>query len=106
MTNQELQTIFQTAEAEAQNIFDVYEFLTDYEERYKEMPIAKVRHTIYDAYELYCSHKNKVSDIISAIINADYSNLINHFNFNDLINQIPEEFRPLLSQLIEENMDL
>jgi hypothetical protein len=106
MTNNELQQIFQTAETDSENIFDIYDFLADYEEKYKEMKISKIKPTIYDAYELYCNHKNKVSDIITAIINADYSNLVNHFNFNDLINQIPEEFRPLLSQLIEENMDL
>jgi len=106
MTNLQLQTIFQSAEADSETIFDTYEFLADYAEEYLEMPMAKIKPTIYDAYELYCSHKNKVSDIIAAIINADYSNLINQFNFNDLINQIPEEFRPLLSQLIEESMDL
>lgn len=106
MTNQQLELIFKTAEDESETVFDVYEFLENYADKYQEMPIAKIKPTIYDAYELYCSHKNKVGDIITAIINADYSNLVSHFNFNDLINQIPEEFRPLLSQLIEENMDL
>lgn len=106
MTNLQLQTIFQTAEAESETIFDTYEFLADYAEGYLEMPIAKIKPTIYDAYELYCSHKNKVSDIIEAIIKADYSNLIKQFNFDDLINQIPEEYRPFLAQLIEENLDI
>lgn len=105
MTNQELQAIFQAAENEAETIFDVYEFLSGYEGKYLEMPFAKIKPTIYEAYELYYSHKNKVGDIIQAIITADYSNLIKQFNYDDLINQIPEEYRAVFTQLIEENLE-
>ena len=102
MTNQELQTIFQAAEAETQNIFDVYEFLMDHAEAYQEMPIAKIKPTIYDAYELYCSHKNKGMAILNAILKADYSDLINQFSLDKLFGQIPEQYQETILQLLEE----
>lgn len=102
MTNQELQTIFQAAEVETQNIFDVYEFLAGYAEAYQEMPISKIKPTIYDAYELYCSHKNKGMAILNAILNADYSDLINQFSLDKLFNQIPEQYQEVIMQLLEE----
>lgn len=102
MTNNELQIIFQTAEAESETIFDTYEFLIDYEEKYKDMPIAKIKPTIYDAYELYCSHKNKGMAILNAILKADYSDLINQFSLDKLFNQIPEQYQEAIMQLLEE----
>lgn len=102
MTNQELQTIFQAAEVETQNIFDVYEFLIGYAEAYQEMPIAKIKPTIYDAYELYCSHKNKGMAVLNAILKADYSDLINQFSLDKLFNQIPEQYQEAIMQLLEE----
>jgi hypothetical protein len=102
MTNNELQAIFIAAEEASENIFDIYEFLTKYEEQYKQSNFSKIKPSIYDAYELYYSHKNKAEEIISSILNADYTKLIEQFSLESLVNQIPEEFRPFLSQLIEE----
>lgn len=102
MTNKQLHTIFQAAEAESETIFDTYEFLMEYEEDYKEMPIAKVKPSIYDAYELYCSHKDKGMAILNAILKADYSEIIDQFNLDKLFNQIPEEYRSVITQLLEE----
>lgn len=102
MTNNELQQIFQTAETKAENIFDIYEFLADYEEEYKKMKISKIKSTIYDAYELYCSHKNKWQDILDTILSTDYSSIVQQFNFKDIIEQLPEELKPLLSILADE----
>lgn len=102
MTNKELQTIFQSAEAESETIFDTYEFLADYEEEYLKMPMSKIKETIYDAYELYCSHKNKGMAILNAILKADYSDLINQFSLDKLFNQIPEQYQGTIIQLLEE----
>lgn len=102
MTNLQLQTIFQSAEADSETIFDTYEFLADYAEDYLEMPIAKIKPTIYDAYELYCSHKNKGMAVLNAILKADYSDLINQFSLDKLFNQIPEQYQEAIMQLLEE----
>lgn len=102
MTNNQLHTIFQTAESGADNIFDVYDFLNDYAEEYQEMPIAKVKPTIYDAYELYCSHKNKGLEILNAILKADYSAIIDQFDLEKLFNNIPEQYQGVIAQLLEE----
>lgn len=102
MTNNELQQIFQTAENNAENIFDIYEFLSNYSDEYLKMPIAKIKPSIYDAYELYYNHKNKWQGILDTILNTDYSSIVEQFNFKDIIEQLPEEFKPLLSILVDE----
>lgn len=102
MTNNELQQIFQTAETNAKNIFDIYEFISNYSDEYLKMPIAKIKPSIYDAYELYCSHKNKWQDILDTILKTDYSSIVEQFNFKDIIEQLPEELKPLFSILVDE----
>jgi hypothetical protein len=106
MTNKELTTIFDLAELNAENIFDTYDFLKDYEESYKEMQIANIKPTIYDAYELYCSHKNNVVEAVKYILDeADFSSIIDAFSLTNLFESIPEEYRSIFKQLIEENLD-
>lgn len=103
MTNKDLITIFELAEASSDNIFDVYEALEEHADAYNEMSIANIILTIYDAYELYCSHKNKGKDILNAIVNADFSSIIEQFDLGKLFDQIPEEYQSLMKQLIQEN---
>lgn len=105
MTNKDLITIFELAEASSDNIFDVYEALEEHAEAYNEMSIAKIVLTIYDAYELYCSHKNKANDILNAIINADFGSIIEQFDLGKLFDQIPEEYKGLFEQLIAESIN-
>ena len=105
MTNKELTTIFELAEASSDNIFDIYEALEEHAEAYNEMSIAKIILTIYDAYELYCNHKNKVGDILNAIVNADFSSIAEQFDLGKLFNQIPEEYKGLFEQLIAESIN-
>lgn len=102
MTNNELQQIFQTAETNAESIFDIYDFLVDYEEEYKEMKISKIKPTIYDAYELYCSHKNKGLEVVQAILEGDYGKIISQFDLSKLFGQIPQEYQSFILQLLEE----
>lgn len=102
MTNKELEAIFIIAEQNSENIFDIYEELSKYKEQYKKMKIAKIKPTIYDAYELYCNHKNKLMDMFEKVLTADYSNIIEQFDLKKLIDQIPEEYRGVLEQLVEE----
>lgn len=104
MTNSELKQIFEAVEIEAENIFDIYDALADFEESYREMNIAKIKPSIYDAYELYVTHKNKDKwkHILNAILKADYSELIAHFSLDKLFDQIPEEYKDTILQLLEE----
>ena len=102
MTNKELEAIFIIAEQNSENIFDIYEELSKYKEQYKKMKIEKIKPTIYDAYELYCNHKNKLIDMFEKVLTADYSNIIEQFDLKKLIDQIPEEYRGVLEQLVEE----
>lgn len=102
MTNNELQQIFQTAETNAKNIFDIYEFISNYSDEYLKMPIAKIKPSIYDAYECYYSHKNKWQDILDTILKTDYSSIVEQFNFKDIVEQLPEELKPLFSILVDE----
>lgn len=100
--NKELQELFISAETGAETIFDIYEFLADYEEEYNKLPIAKIKNSIYDAYELYSNSKTDMEKIVDRILNADYSKLIEQFNIEKLFNQIPEEYRGIITQLLEE----
>ena len=103
MTNKELITIFELAEASSDNIFDVYEALEVHADAYNEMSIANIVLTIYDAYELYCNHKNKANDVLNAIVNADFSSIVEQFDLGKLFDQIPEEYKGLFEQLIAES---
>lgn len=102
--NKELQELFVTAESGAETIFDVYDFLTDYEEDYVSsgLVVAKVKPTIYDAYELYRNTKSNAEKAVDKILNADFSKIIEQFDLEKLFNQIPEEYRGVIAQLLEE----
>ena len=102
MTNKELEAIFIVAEQNSENIFDVYDELSNYEDQYKEMNLAKIKPTIYDAYELYCEHKNKFMEMFDKVLTADYSAIIEQFDLKKLFNQIPEQYQGVIKQLIEE----
>lgn len=103
MTNAELITIFELAEASSDNIFDIYEALEVHAETYNEMAIARIKPSIYDAYELYCGHKNKGMEILNAILNADFTSIVEHFDLSKLFDQIPEEYKGMFEQLIAES---
>ena len=103
MTNAELITIFELAEASSDNIFDVYEALEAHADAYNEMPIARIKPSIYDAYELYCGHKNKGMEILNAILNADFTSIVEQFDLGKLFDQIPEEYKGIFEQLIAES---
>lgn len=100
--NKELQQLFITAETGAETIFDVYEFLAEYEEEYNSLPIAAIKPTIYDAYEVYCNSKSDVEKIVDKILDADYSKIIEQFDLEKLFNQIPDEYKGVIGQLLEE----
>lgn len=102
MTNNELVTIMTTAQISSENIFDIYEKLSDYQEEYSKMPIAKIKPTIYDAYELYVKSTPAWEKIINTILNADYTKIIEQFDLNKMIEQIPEEYRSFFGDLISE----
>lgn len=102
MTNNELKQIFEIAEAEAENIFDIYDFLINYEEEYKEMKIARVKPTIYDAYELYQKSKSPFEGILNMLLTADYSGIIEQFDLEKLFNQIPDQYKELITQTLDE----
>lgn len=103
MTNKELITIFEKAEMGSENIFDIYDYLSLYEKDYQEFSLIKICPTIYDAYELYSKHQNKMIDAIKYFLNeADFSSIVNLFDFTDLLNQIPEEYSGVIKQLMEE----
>ena len=102
MTNKELEAIFIVAEQNSENIFDVYDELSNYEDQYKEMNLAKIKPTIYDAYELYCGHKNKFMEMSDKVLTADYNAIIEQFDLKKLFDQIPEQYQGVVKQLIEE----
>lgn len=102
MTNKELVTIFELAETNSDNIFDIYDALAVHAEAYAKLQIASVKPTIYDAYELYCNHKNKGMEILNAVLNADFSSIIDQFNLDKLFDQIPEQYHGVIAQLLEE----
>jgi U3 small nucleolar RNA-associated protein 14 len=106
MTNSELISVFVMAEEDSENIFDIYEKISEYEELYKNTTISKIKPTIYDAYELYCSHKNNIVEAVKYILDeVDFSEIANAFNFADLLDQIPEEFTGVIKQLINETLE-
>lgn len=102
--NKQLQELFITAETGSETIFDIYDFLADYEEDYASsgLSIAKTKSTIYDAYELYCSHKNDAERVVDKILNADFSKIVEQFDLEKLFNQIPDEYKGVIAQLLEE----
>jgi hypothetical protein len=102
MTTKELYNIMLAAETASDNIFDTYLFLADYAEEYLESVFSKIKPTIYDAYELYCSHKNKGLEILDAVINGDYTKILEQFDLNRLFSQIPEQYQGIILQLLEE----
>lgn len=102
MTNEELKQIFETIEAEAENIFDIYDALTKFEEAYQEMSIAKIKPTIYDAYDTYCKHQPVWEKVLNKILTADYANIVEQFDLSKLVEQIPEQYKSLLGDLIDE----
>lgn len=102
MTNNELKQIFEIAEAEADNIFDIYDFLINYEEEYKNTRMAKIKPTIYDAYELYQKSKSPFEGILDMILTADYSKITEQFDLEKLFNQIPDQYKELILQTLDE----
>lgn len=102
MTNKELVAIFEHAEKGNENIFDIYDELSLYAEEYNEMDIANIKYTIYDAYELYCAHKDNTTKILDAIFNGDYTKIVEAFDLKKLFEQIPAEYMGMFEQLIEQ----
>ena len=106
MTNKELITIFKLAESESENIFDIYDYLSNYEDKYQELKIASIKSTIYEAYETYYNHKNKIIEAVKYILNeVDFSSIVEAFDFTELLEQIPEEYMGVFKQLIEDTLD-
>lgn len=106
MTNNQLIAIFTMIEENAENIFDIYEALKEYEVEYKEMSISKIKPTIYDAYKLYCDNKNNIVEAVKYILEeVDFSEIAKEFNFKHLLAMLPEEYMSVIGQLIEENLE-
>lgn len=100
--NLDLDILFTQLTIECDNIFDIYLELKKYEEAYEELELSDIVPDIYKAYELYHSHLDPAARIIKAITNADWSNLIDAFDFDKIIEKIPEEYKGILLQLIDE----
>lgn len=106
MTNKELITIFESTELLEDNIFDIYESLMDYEEEYQQLEISKIIPSIYDAYEIYCKHKNHIQETINYIMNEiDFSGIVEMFNLNNLLDQIPEEYKGVFGKMIQDTLE-
>lgn len=102
MTNKELVKLFQHIEEDNNfNIFDIYESLSYYIEEYNEMEISNIKHTIYDAYELYHAHKDNTTKLIDAILNGDYTKVVEAFDLSKMIEKIPPQYLGFFQQLLE-----
>lgn len=102
--NQQLADLFRKIENTNSNIFDIYEALNECAKLYKTLSISKVPgcETIFKAYELYCAHKDTVTAIFDRIANGDFSGLAAQFDVQKLINEIPEEYKNILTSILEE----
>lgn len=100
MTNLELEIEFQDIEENSLTIFDVYEKLALLEKDYKAMPISKIIKTVYEAYELYHSHKDIADKLVKTIASMDFSNIIESFDLTKIVDQIPTEYKKILAELI------
>ena len=101
--NQELTDLFHKIEQTNANIFDIYEALNSCAKLYKKLSISKVPgcETIFKAYELYRSHQDTVTVIFDKLANGDFSGLVEQFDINKLLDQIPEEYKNILALLMD-----
>lgn len=102
--NQQLADLFRQIENSNTNIFDIYEALNTSAKLYKKLSISQVPgcETIFKAYELYCAHKDTVTAIFDRIANGDFTGLTEQFNVQKLFDQIPEEYKNILTQMFSE----
>lgn len=100
MNNLELEARFQEIENNSLTIFDVYEELAVLEKDYKLMPIAKIIKNVFEAYEIYCKHKDTLQKLINALSNMDFSNVVEAFDLSKLTEQIPQDYQKILAQVI------
>lgn len=100
--NQQLADLFRQIENSNTNIFDIYEALNDCAKLYKKLSISKVPgcETIFKAYELYRSHQDTVTMIFDRLANGDFGGLIEQFNTQKLLDEIPEEYKNILAVLL------
>lgn len=100
--NLDLDILFTQLTIEYDNIFDIYEELDKYKNAYKDLSIAKIVPDIYKAYELHYSHQDITAKIFNAISHADWSPILESLNIENLFEQIPEEYKESVVQLIKE----
>lgn len=100
--NQQLADLFRQIENSNTNIFDIYEALNDCAKLYKKLSISKVPgcETIFKAYELYRSHQDTVTMIFDRLATGDFSGLMEQFNTQKLLDEIPEEYKNILAVLL------
>jgi hypothetical protein len=83
--NSELKDFFDELRMTENNIFNIYLQLAVVADEYKQLPIATIIPTVYDAYELFCKHDDKAVRIINAIENAEWSKLIDSLDITKLL---------------------
>lgn len=102
MTNEELVSLINTVQIKHENIFDIYLELSEHQEEYLKMPIAKIKPTIYEAYELYMQSTPTWEKVINKILQADYAQIIEQFDISKILESIPEEYRAFFGDLLSE----